>query len=239
MWKTYNDLSISNLVCFCVRMCVFVCIYVYVCGMVYTCVYVFVSFPMSVLLQFRYHVTQYSNEILSDTQSGQTLRYASIPVSTFCKFEIMIVFEILISNVPMIFSDVLVFLEFREYTLVYLNQSLLDLANWPKTSICIHTCVHIFKIWNYDCFLNNIFRCPNDNFLYFVVVIISTTYFGIFLKILWHSRSGQTVHVCACVCVCVYVGICLYICVCMCVYVHMSNICMYVYLFRCFVWLAI
>ena len=42
-----------------------------------------------------------------------------------------------------------------------------------------YTTFHIFKIWNYDCVWNNIFKCPNDIFRCFVGLTIASVHFGI------------------------------------------------------------
>ena len=116
---------------------------------------------------------------------------------------------------------------------IYLKEILSDLANWPNISICIHTSVHFFKIWIYDCVCNIIFKCPNAIFRCFIVLIISRAYFGIFE---WDSVGPREVaKQFMCVFVPVYVCVYVYAFVYMCIYVCMcTHVCMYLYIFVSF-----
>ena len=131
---------------------------------------------------------------------------------------------------PNRYIDVLLYLE---HILVYSNEIFSDLAKWPNISICICTSVHIFKIWNYDCFRNNIFRFLNDIFRCFVSLTISRTYFNIFE---WEfvrprkvAKQSKCVLVYAYVCVCGYMFVFMFMFVCMC-----THVCMHLYVFVSF-----
>ena len=88
----------------------------------------------------------------------------------------------------------------------------------PNILICIHIIFHIFKIWNYDRVLNNIFKCPNNIFRYFVGFLISRIYFRIFEWDFVGCRKLAKLFMCEIMCAYLCdVCICLYICVCMCV----------------------
>ena len=206
----------------CVCMCV--CLHMCVCMCIFS--------DVLLLLQFRDYDSVYSNEIFSDLA-----KWPNIPIyihTTSYIFKIWNynrVWNNYFKWPNEIFHCFIGVTISRAY-LVYLNEILLDPAKWPNISIYTHTSVHIFKIWNYVCFWNNIFRYSNDIFQCFVSLTISRTYFDIFE---WDSvetsevaKQSKCVFEYAHVCVCGYmfVFMCMFVCMC-------THVCIYVYVCVC------